>query len=419
MNYYEDLLVEIKKIPVIDTHEHLPNEKERISGEVDVTTLFSHYCRSDFVSAGLSENEYNEMINTKGNLKERMKVFFRVWEDVKTTAYCRNAVRTLKDIYGFKGVTKKNYREISEIIRKKNKKGLYRFILHEKCNIKTSINHVYHFNIDKEFFLPVIRAEKYSQLSSREKISLIEKENKVTIRTFDRYLELLEKIILDSKRKGSVGIKFGSAYSRNLNFIERNKDTAESIFNKVNNKKGSDSLLSYNEMIILDDFLTHEILKYAEKESLVAIFHTGILAGNKRNLAQTNPMPLISLFKKYQNLKFDIFHAGIPWITEVAILSKHFPNVFIDLCWSHIISPELSVRAIREYVDLVPRNKILGFGGDLRVIEKVYGHLCIAQENFARAFDELINVGRISFDEAVITIRKYLYDNPKKLYGIN
>ena len=43
---------EIARIPVVDCHEHLPPEAERVAGHVDFFTLFSHYCVGDLVAAG-------------------------------------------------------------------------------------------------------------------------------------------------------------------------------------------------------------------------------------------------------------------------------------------------------------------------------------------------------------------------------
>jgi len=48
-----ELYREIAKIPVVDAHEHLPREKERCDKKIDVTTLFSHYCKGDLEASGL------------------------------------------------------------------------------------------------------------------------------------------------------------------------------------------------------------------------------------------------------------------------------------------------------------------------------------------------------------------------------
>ena len=46
------ILSELKKIKIIDAHEHLPAETIRLQKKVDSLTLFSHYCRRDLVVSG-------------------------------------------------------------------------------------------------------------------------------------------------------------------------------------------------------------------------------------------------------------------------------------------------------------------------------------------------------------------------------
>ncbi len=48
----ESLIEEMSGMDIIDSHEHLPAESERLGQQVDFATLFSHYCKSDLVSAG-------------------------------------------------------------------------------------------------------------------------------------------------------------------------------------------------------------------------------------------------------------------------------------------------------------------------------------------------------------------------------
>ena len=47
----------VDKIKLIDTHEHLPQESERIKGKADpFATFLIHYISSDLVSAGMPKD---------------------------------------------------------------------------------------------------------------------------------------------------------------------------------------------------------------------------------------------------------------------------------------------------------------------------------------------------------------------------
>ena len=110
---------------------------------------------------------------------------------------------------------------------------------------------------------------------------------------------------------------------------------------------------------------------------------------------------------------------GMPWVREAGLIGKNFPNVWLNLCWSHIVSPEMTVNTLKEWVDLVPVNKIIGFGGDYgKPVEKVYGHLLMARENIARVLGDRVSRGLMSRGEALEIARKWFCTNPKRLYGL-
>ena len=49
----ERIMEALAATDIIDCHEHLPPEKERMGQPQDVFTLFSHYTRHDLFSAGM------------------------------------------------------------------------------------------------------------------------------------------------------------------------------------------------------------------------------------------------------------------------------------------------------------------------------------------------------------------------------
>ena len=71
-------------------------------------------------------------------------------------------------------------------------------------------------------------------------------------------------------------------------------------------------------------------------------------------------------------------------------------------------------------MDMVPMNKIIGFGGDYsRPVEKVYGHLVMAREDIATVLGRRVDRGLMSHDEAIVIARKWLLDNPNYLYKLD
>ena len=66
-----------------------------------------------------------------------------------------------------------------------------------------------------------------------------------------------------------------------------------------------------------------------------------------------------NLFFLYPRVKFDLFHISYPYQGELSVLAKLFPNVYVDFCWAHIVSPSVSRRTLHEFLEMVPVNKIL------------------------------------------------------------
>jgi predicted TIM-barrel fold metal-dependent hydrolase len=130
--------------------------------------------------------------------------------------------------------------------------------------------------------------------------------------------------------------------------------------------------------------MMHFVCCLADDNRLVYQIHTGILDGQDGNgniIYDSNPVLLSNLFLEYRNVRFDIFHMGYPYIMELSVLAKNFRNVFIDMCWGYIISPEAARRALVEWLDTVPTNKISAFGGDYAFVDGVYGHQYLARQN--------------------------------------
>jgi hypothetical protein len=92
---------------------------------------------------------------------------------------------------------------------------------------------------------------------------------------------------------------------------------------------------------------------------------------------------------------------GYPYQGVTAALAKMFPNVFIDMCWSHIISPGAAMHALSDFLDAVPYNKICGFGGDYAFVDGVYGHLYLARRNISQVLAAKVNAGVFPIDTAI------------------
>ena len=104
---------------------------------------------------------------------------------------------------------------------------------------------------------------------------------------------------------------------------------------------------------------------------------------------------------------------------EAILLCKYFPNVYLDLAWLHTLDRQAAVSAIKRIIELLPTNKIIGFGGDVCLPVNTVGNLHFALENLAEAFADLIRAGELTASDAEELGHAWLYENPVQIYDLN
>ena len=154
--------------------------------------------------------------------------------------------------------------------------------------------------------------------------------------------------------------------------------------------------------------MMHRVLDLAKEFDLPVQIHTGLQAGNGNDISNSNPTHLINLFMEYPEVNFCIFHSSYPYGGELSVLAKNFPNVFIDMCWTPVISPAYSIRYLDEWLETVPANKIMVFRGDYSVVELVYAHSVFARRVVARVLSDKVRSGYFSEEEAKYIANKLL-----------
>jgi glucuronate isomerase len=344
MGFKEIIKEEIYNIPIVDTHEHLMSEEERNSRPIDVFYFFAHYASSDLVSAGMPQSTLDKIRNPSIPLEERWRDFALYWERSRNTAYAKALIIAVRDLFGIEDINEQTYREITEKLKESQRKGWYRYVLRERGNMAISLQYVGTMDVDRELFLPVAYYDHFITARSKWDINSLEKSYDVAIHSLDDFLRALDTAFERDVKAGAVGIKSGLAYSRILRYDKVSKREAEALFNRIFSHLGE--ALSWEEAKPLQDFIMHQVIKRAISYNLPITIHAGLQEGNGNIITNANPVHLVNLFLEYKEAKFDIFHGGYPYVSELATLAKNFQNVYIDMCWLHIISPNVSRRAL-------------------------------------------------------------------------
>ncbi|MEM2687831.1 MAG: amidohydrolase family protein [Thermoproteota archaeon] len=402
----KSILEEIEKFEIIDAHEHLPPESVRLAYSVDVFTLFSHYTRVDLLASGMPAEYWNKIHDPSIPLEKRWEIFAPYLKRIKYGSYARPALIAVEDIYGFDDINEGNYREISEKIAAENTPGIYYRILRERCRIKVALTQHNRTDYDLDLLIPLMPLDTYASIRSRKIVDEYASRFGWNVRNLDDYLDIAREGLEKWRREGVIGLKMSSH-----RYLGYSRSQAVALFDKII-RSDQKELPFMNPLYC---FLVEEILDMAADLDMVVAVHTGMW-GDFRDL---DPQHMIPIFSRHPNTRFDLYHLGVPYVREAMIIGKNFPNVWLNLCWCHIISQKLACSALDEVVDLIPVNKIIAFGGDYRIpVEKIYGHLVMAREDVAKVLGGRVEDGYMTENEAIEIARMWFYDNPKNLYRL-
>jgi len=443
-DYFKKIENEVNKIKIIDTHEHLQKEENRLKFEVDPLQLFlGQYISSDLISSGMPIEDFSIVVNNQISMKDRWEKLSQYWDNVQNTGYAQALHIAVKDIYGVDGLEKNTITELAKKMKQLNKRGLYKAILKDKAGIEIALHDTIlkakdydYWNIkpitktldmDRSLFAPVHRFQDFLCITERTDLDSLSRRLNHSIHSLE---DLVKVFRTEFKNLSSqiYAVKIWLAYRRSIFFEKTTYAEAEKTFNEIYKQNSFKRIdisgtrltfpegISFKEAKPLQDFMVHEMIKLAIKHKLPLQIHTGIHEGNENIINNSNPTNLTNLFLEYKEAKFDIFHAGYPFLEETAAIVKNFQNVYVDLCWLHILSPSTARRVLYEWLDTLPVNKILGFGGDYTFIEGSYGHSVIARRNIIRVLQRKIDDGIVTLDEAVKIAKRLLRENAIELF---
>jgi predicted TIM-barrel fold metal-dependent hydrolase len=412
------LLAEIARIPCVNSHSHLMPEKERLAQDVDALTLFKHaYLHADLVTAGLPAEAGERIFATAVPMAERWRIFEPYWKRIRLTGYTQCVVEAFRDLFGFADLSAATVGPISEAMRQSARPGFYAEILRTRGNIVVSAVQMEDLiEVDRSLFLPMPRLNRFSTLRSREQVQAIERDYDVGIASLQDLVTAIERTCATWKGAQVAAIKLSQSYHRRMDFQARDRAEAATVFDGL--LSGDYAGLESADGRLLEDYLVFECCRAASGVGLTIQFHLGMRAGNNGSLEGADPTPMIELFRAFPEASFDLSHAGYPYLREAGVIGKTFANVNLNMSWIHIISPIGSREALREWLRMVPYNKIIGFGDDLQHVETVYGHLKMARQNAALVLAELVEEGLISESTAIDVATAIFRDNPARLYGV-
>ena len=161
---YSSLFEQVERIPVIDTHEHLPHCDEARAKDTDVLREYLiHYMSSDLVSAGLTHDLLSKIVDSSIPISQRWEWVEPYWEACRYTGYGRALDISVRGIYGIDGVRGSTIEELNRAFLGSLREGHFRHVLKDLCGIRISLLDGFagRFDCDRSLFRQVWRPCHY------------------------------------------------------------------------------------------------------------------------------------------------------------------------------------------------------------------------------------------------------------------
>jgi uncharacterized protein len=370
----------LEEMMIIDTHEHIRPLKEVREGPWDFIELCKQsYVAADFASAGMTAADWPA---AELEPDDRWAAFAPWVRRVENTAYYRSLLAGCRKLHGVPEndeMTAESFLALTpQMETARRRDDLIDWALGEVGRIEYALQDPhwdpFEMETDGQVLHSVLRINSFvvapfEGQADHNEASPYDCAAKLgfAVNGFDSYLELIHKAVEHYKVAGAPAIKSSLAYDRSLDFAQVEKEDARRLYER--GPEGLDGA----EMKALEDFLMYEVIDAATEQNLPVQIHTGIRAGSG-DVRGTNPMLLTELLLAHPQARFALFHGGYPHCSELTVLAKAMPNVWLDMCWLPIISPSVVRRMLQEWIEAVPMSKLM-WGGDCAHVEAALGAL--------------------------------------------
>ncbi|MEA3402881.1 MAG: amidohydrolase family protein [Armatimonadota bacterium] len=397
------------EMPIVDAHEHLHPEPKRVERDVDIFLLFHQYLRVDLILAGMSPEEADALDDPDVPLDRKWELLGPYLDLVRTGAVAQPPLAALKRFFGEEELTADNYEPLTERMREHNSSGLYERCLREACNITLVLNQN-RTMWQTDLFRPIMHGPDFIGSGSRE--SIIEacaKDDREAPGSLDGLLAIIEERVRRCEAEGMIGVK-GHVHQ----YVPGDREAAEWAYPRL---MAGDP--QPDDGRIVSAFVLDFLYELCGELDLVAVQHTGVWAGMGSDITSIRPTLIFPLAKAHPNTRFDVFHAATPQPADAAFLCRTLPNIYLNACWSHLLAPRLTRHAYDMWLEMLPINRVIAWGGDYWwAVENVYGVLMRVLDLLAEVLAGRIAAGDFDEARALQIARRWLHDNPREIYFI-
>lgn len=439
MESQTDLGLEISSLALVDTHEHLLSEEKwagdnatlieeiRAAGQPGwsdaspdiLQDLFMNYVSSDLEVAGASREAIAQVFDpAAGDIEFRFSGIREAWEATQFTGY-GEAVRLIaREMYGLDSLTADGLDGAQRKLEQLRQPG-------ERLRLLSEVAGLDHVQIDDyqwackpdvsgpDFFLYDLTWSSFA--AGEVNTDDIHEETGIEVFSLEDLREALAAIFRQNA-PCAIAVKAQHAYTRTLHWEERSDDDAAQALAVV--LAGSN--VNEAARLTLGDWCWARGVELAIEHDLPFKLHTGHHSGTgSMRIDCVGAGNLCPLLARYPEARFVLMHSAYPYTDELVSIAKHYPNVWVDLCWAWSIDPYSSADFLRRFLHTVPINKLFGFGGDAYWPTAAVAYSVQARRGLQRALEAEIACGDLTEPQAITIAHRLMHDNQYACFDIS
>ncbi len=413
------LAEQIQATRLSDTHEHLPREPEFLAGGPDVLRdLFDNYVTADLVVAGASVEAVARLVDPSDpDLRARFAGVQAAWQRCQHTGY-GEAVRLIaRRVYDLEEITPEGLEAAQPRAAVLHRPG-------ERLRLLRDLAGLDHVQVDDfrwdcppdpsgpDFFLYDL---SWADLcDGRVDAPAIEREVGIAVETLGDLRAALAAIFAKHGAR-AIAVKAQHAYRRTLLWRERADADAEPALRK----HLAGAPLADDERLCLGDWCWARGVELAIEHNLPFKIHTGYYAGHSAMpVDRIRGGHLCALLARYPRARFVLMHIAYPYSDELVALAKHYPNVYVDLCWAWSIDPWSARDFVRRMIHAVPANKLFAFGGDAWQPAAAVAYAMQARQWLTRALQAEVDDRLLTERQAVALATRLMRTNQEECFDL-
>lgn len=412
-----ELLEEITQIHSIDTHTHFESYTETFGYTMP---QFLYNCSYAGVFGGYFSNGDIRLMETSGQDEEKQyEALLRIREKLGVM----RCGRLLDDIAKRLGaeLKRENFHELSEAYKRRTEEQIRALTPTIDGFICNSIGHPLYggiaglkkyidapMNLDAKMHR-ILNITGLHSITSLEGLKELELVSGQEIGNLQDWEKACAYVIRRFAAQGIVGYKDVYLYFRPAKIDIPDASRACAEFGRFLKGEAAGKAML--------DFMMFKLYEILSDTKLAVAVHTGAVIKTSETAASFTDY--MKILKAFPAINFDLLHLNYPLLDLYLMILRSCPNAYGNAAWITSNNTEYTLRYMEEAIDCIPADRTNFFGTDRHCAgEAVAAVLKQTQELLASGLYRMAKAGRLSGQEARKLAEMWMYQNPRRLYGI-